>query len=172
VVNLLMRSRLKMNQKTMTRNDNFSAADEQWMQQALDLARTAAQQNEVPVGAILVLDQQLLGSGFNQPISSNDPTAHAEIMALRQAAGHLQNYRLINTTLYVTLEPCPMCAFALLHARVQRVVYASQDPKTGAFGGAIDLLAAHRWNHQLKCEQGLLAEPCGQLLRDFFKARR
>jgi len=150
----------------------FSEVDERWMLHALELAQQAAILNEVPVGAVLVLDQKLVGCGINQPISSNDPTAHAEIVALRQAGKALGNYRLINTTLYVTLEPCAMCAFALLHARVHRIVYAASDPKTGALGGAIDLFKAHQWNHSILCQHGLLDEPCGQLLRDFFKQRR
>lgn len=156
----------------MIQNHNFSAADEHWMKQAYELATQAATVQEVPVGAVLVLDQQLIGAGFNQPISTNDPTAHAEIVALRQAAAQLGNYRLLNSTLYVTLEPCPMCAFALLHARIQRIVYGCPDPKTGALGGAIDLYKAHKWNHSITCGQGLLAEQCAELLRGFFQARR
>lgn len=144
------------------------------MQHALNLAHTAAKQNEVPVGAIIVANQtqEILGTGYNQPIQSNDPTAHAEIIAMRQAAIKLKNYRLLDTTLYVTLEPCAMCAGAMLHARIKRLVFATHDPRTGAVGSSIDLFAAGKWNHSVQCAHGLLAEPCGQILRDFFKARR
>jgi len=156
----------------MIKSHNFSEADTRWMQQAYELATQAAAVQEVPVGAVLVLDQQLIGAGFNQPISAKDPSAHAEIVAIRQAALKLNNYRLLNTTLYVTLEPCAMCAFALLHARVRRIVYGCPDPKTGALGGAIDLYGAHKWNHQIDCELGLLSDQCRQLLQRFFQDRR
>lgn len=142
------------------------------MQHAFALAQQAASVGEVPVGAVLVHDDQIVGEGFNQPIGMHDPTAHAEILALRQAAHAVQNYRLINTTLYVTLEPCPMCAYALLHARVARLVYASKDPRTGACGGAIDLFNAASWNHKIICEQGPLTAECSTLLREFFQSRR
>jgi tRNA(adenine34) deaminase len=151
---------------------NFSAQDTTFMQHALQLARHANTVGEVPVGAIIVLNNQIISEGYNQPISKNDPTAHAEIIAMRNAAQHLQNYRLVGTTLYVTLEPCAMCAAAMLHARIERVVYAASDPKAGAMGGAIDLYKAHAWNHNPRCQGGLLAADCGTLLRQFFKQRR
>lgn len=156
---------------TLAKN-SFSAADQHWMQQALELAQQAATLDEVPVGAIIVLNEEIIGSGFNQPIREHDPTAHAEIIAMRQAAKKLKNYRLVDTTMYVTLEPCPMCAGAMLHARLKRLVFAAADPKAGALGSAIDLFSTHAWNHKLVCESGLLAEPCGELLREFFRKRR
>lgn len=154
------------------KNNFFTSEDTYWMQQALSLAHDAARADEVPVGAVIVKDEQLIGSGFNQPISTQDPTAHAEIVAMRSAAKFLNNYRLVDTTLYVTLEPCAMCAGAMLHARIKRLIYAASDPKAGAIGGVIDLYASTLWNHQVTCAGGLLAEPCGHVLREFFKARR
>lgn len=150
----------------------FSDFDQHCMQQALQLAQHAASVAEVPVGAVIALDNQIIATGYNQPISSHDPSAHAEIVAIRAAGIQLKNYRLVNTTLYVTLEPCHMCAGALLHARIKRIVYATPDPKAGAIGGAMDLYGAHAWNHKVQCEHGLLAEPSSQLLREFFQARR
>ncbi len=157
-----------------TPTNNFSEFDLYCMTRALELANNAAKLNEVPVGAILVTnhDSQIIGQGFNKPISTNDPTAHAEIIAIRQAAQALNNYRLVNTTLYVTLEPCAMCAGALLHARINRLVFATPDPKAGAIGGAMNLYSAAMWNHSISCAHGLLSEPCGNILREFFKARR
>lgn len=157
----------------MTQN-NFNDFDQQCMQRALQLAELAGNHNEVPIGAVITnnTDNAVIGEGFNQPISSNDPTAHAEIIALRNAGQTIKNYRLVNTTLYTTLEPCAMCAGALLHARINRLVFATPDPKAGAVGGAMQLYSAAMWNHSIKCEQGLLAEPCAHLLREFFKARR
>jgi len=153
---------------------SFTDFDLHCMQRALQLAAIAASKQEVPVGAVLVAkqDQQIIGEGFNCPISNNDPTAHAEIIALRQAAQKLHNYRLIDTTLYVTLEPCAMCAGAMLHARVKRLVFATVDQRAGAIGGAMDLFGAAVWNHSVECAHGLLAESSAALLRDFFKARR
>lgn len=150
----------------MSQNDIF------YMQQALDLAVYAQTINEVPVGAVLVFENKIIGTGYNQPISSHDPTAHAEIIALRAAAKSIKNYRLVDTTMYVTLEPCAMCAAAMLHARVKRIMYAAADLKTGALGGAIDLFKAHKWNHQIECSGGLLAETSAKLLQDFFRQRR
>lgn len=154
--------------------NNFTEFDLHCMEHALQLAATAGSKNEVPVGAVLVSnqDQQIIGEGYNQPITSNDPTAHAEIVAMRQAAQKLNNYRLVDTTLYVTLEPCAMCAGAMLHARIKRLVFATVDPRGGAVGGAMDLFGAAAWNHNVACEHGLLAEPCGEILRQFFQARR
>ncbi len=146
--------------------------DQYCMREALNLAAQAATQNEVPVGAVITLDQQIIARGANQPISHNDPTAHAEIVALRAAGQALNNYRLINTTMYVTLEPCVMCAGALLHARISRLVYATSDPKTGAMGGVIHLYDLHHWNHSIACEHGLMADESVKLLREFFQQRR
>lgn len=150
-----------------------NADDLPFMQRALALAAQAEAAGEVPVGAVLVRDGQVIGEGFNQPIGRHDPTAHAEVMALRDAGSTACNYRLPDTTLYVTLEPCPMCAGAIVHARVGRVVYAAADPRTGAAGSVFDLLPSdQRFNHRTACEGGLLADQAGQMLRDFFRARR
>jgi tRNA(adenine34) deaminase len=154
--------------------NNFSELDRSCMSRALVLAKNAAELGEVPVGAVLINnhDSQVIGEGFNKPISTNDPTAHAEIIAIRQAAQYINNYRLINTTMYVTLEPCAMCSGALLHARINRLIFATPDPKAGAIGGAMNLYSAATWNHSISCAHGLLAKPCGDILREFFKARR
>jgi tRNA(adenine34) deaminase len=146
--------------------------DRQFMQQALEQAHLAALAGEVPVGAVLVRDGEVVSKGFNQPITTHDPSAHAEMLALRQAALSEQNYRLPGTTLYVTLEPCAMCAGAMLHARVERVVYGAADPKTGAAGSVLDVFSSKQINHQTTAEGGVMGEECGQLLRDFFKERR
>lgn len=143
-----------------------------WMQQALNLAAQAQAAGEVPVGAIIVQDDVLLGEGFNQPISRNDATAHAEIIALQAACQKQQNYRLPGATLYVTLEPCIMCAGALVHARIERVVFAASEPKTGAAGSLLDVFSLPNLNHRVICESGVLAEQSSQLLRDFFRQRR
>ncbi len=158
----------------MILTNNFTDFDISCMNRALQLANSAAAMNEVPVGAVLVTNQnsKIIGEGFNKSISTNDPTAHAEIIAIRQAAQKINNYRLINTTLYVTLEPCAMCAGALLHARINRLIFATLDPKSGAISSAMKLYSAAAWNHRVSCEYGLLAEPCGHILREFFKARR
>ncbi|MCF1184855.1 tRNA adenosine(34) deaminase TadA [Marichromatium gracile] len=143
------------------------------MRHALRLAERAAQQGEVPVGAVLVRDGQCIGEGWNRPIADNDPSAHAEIQALRDAGRRLANYRLPETRLYVTLEPCVMCAGAIVHARVGAVVYGATDPKAGACGSVFDLLPSDaRFNHRTECRGGVLAADCGELLRDFFRARR
>jgi tRNA(adenine34) deaminase len=146
--------------------------DLQFMQQALNQAKLAAAAGEVPVGAVLVRDGQVISSGFNQPISNSDPSAHAEMMALRSAAQDESNYRLPGTTLYVTLEPCTMCAGAMLHARVERVVFGAADPKTGAAGSVLNVFSEKQINHQTQVEGGIMSEECGQILRDFFKERR
>jgi tRNA(adenine34) deaminase len=150
----------------------FSSDDERWMREALALARHAEAAGEVPVGAVLVQDGRVVGRGWNQPISSHDPTSHAEIVALRDAAAQLNNYRLPGTTMYVTLEPCMMCAGAMLHARLARVVFGARDPKTGAAGSVFDLLATDRLNHCIAVAGGLLADECGRLLSAFFARRR
>lgn len=142
------------------------------MREALDLARQAASLDEVPVGAVLVLDGEIVGRGFNQPISRHDPTAHAEIMALRDAAQRIGNYRLPDSTLYVTLEPCVMCSGAIMHARVGRVVFGASDPKTGAAGSVVDLYAEERLNHHASIEGGILAGESASLLSGFFASRR
>ncbi len=146
--------------------------DRQFMQQALEQAQLAANAGEVPVGAVLVRNGQVVSKAFNQPISHHDPSAHAEMLVLRQAALAEQNYRLPGTTLYVTLEPCTMCAGAILHARVDRVVFGAPDPKTGAAGSVLDAFASKQINHQTRIEGGIMSDECGQLLRSFFKERR
>ena len=146
--------------------------DEKWMRHALTLAEKAQQQDEVPVGAVIVHENNLIGEGWNQPISSNDPTAHAEIQAIRAACSNNNNYRLPNTTLYVTLEPCLMCTGAIIHSRIARLVFAAKEPKTGAIVSGFDVLNNNRLNHHVQCEHGLLSEQSSQLLRQFFKARR
>ena len=144
------------------------------MRRALELARSAEIAGEVPVGAVLVAsDGQIIGEGWNRPIGADDPTAHAEIVALRAAANAEGNYRLPGTTLYVTLEPCPMCAGAIVHARVERVVFGAVDPRSGAAGSVFDLLPSdERFNHYTRCEGGVLAQESTDMLRRFFRARR
>ena len=146
--------------------------DTDFMLEALALAREAAACDEVPVGAVVVQAGVIVGRGFNQPILRHDPTAHAEVMALRDAAARLGNYRLPDCTLYVTLEPCAMCVGAIMHARIERVVFGANDPKTGACGSVIDLPADPRLNHHAEVTGGLLAAECGSLLSAFFAARR
>ena len=146
--------------------------DAGWMAKALELARKAEQAGEVPVGAILVKDDQLIAEGWNQPITSLDATSHAEIIAMREAGKKLNNYRLIDTTMYVTLEPCSMCVGAMIHARVAKVVYGAAEPRTGALGGAFNLLEANLHNHIFTVESGVLAEESKALLQNFFRSRR
>jgi len=146
--------------------------DRQFMQQALEQAGLAALAGEVPVGAVIVRDGEVISKAFNKPITNHDPSAHAEMLALRQAALSAENYRLPGTTLYVTLEPCTMCAGAILHARVDRVVYGAVDAKTGAAGSVLYVFSSKQNKHQTVIECGMMAEECGQLLRDFFKERR
>ena len=146
--------------------------DEYWMRQALRLALRAQEEGEVPVGALLVLDNQVIGEGWNRPIGRHDPTAHAEIMALRQGGAVLQNYRLLNATLYVTLEPCVMCAGAMVHSRIRRLVYGAADVKTGAAGSLADILRHPGMNHQVEILSGVLAEECAVTLSNFFRMRR
>lgn len=147
-------------------------ADEDFMREALEQARQAGACGEVPVGAVVVLDGQIVGRGFNQPIGRHDPTAHAEVMALRDAAQRLGNYRLPGCELYVTLEPCAMCSGAIMHARIRRVVFGARDPKTGVAGSVIDLFEESRLNHHATIEGGLMADECGGMLSAFFAARR
>lgn len=142
------------------------------MREAISLARSAECLGEVPVGALVVRDGTIVGRGFNSPIGESDPTAHAEILALRDAARNLENYRLPGCELFVTLEPCAMCAGAILHSRIARVVYGARDPKTGVHGSVVDLFAVERLNHHTEIVGGVLAEECSQLLSSFFAARR
>ena len=149
-----------------------NALDLFWMQHALELAHRAESEGEVPVGAVVVYDEQVIGEGWNRPIKDNDPTAHAEIMALRSAAQKINNYRLLDTTLYVTLEPCIMCTGAIIHSRVKRVVYGATDPKAGASESAFTILGTDCLNHQVNVERGVLAEECSQVLTNFFRNKR
>jgi tRNA(adenine34) deaminase len=146
--------------------------DVQFMRHALALARKAAELGEVPVGAVLVKDGAIIGEGYNRPIGDRDPSAHAEMIALRAAAQRLGNYRLPGTTLYVTLEPCIMCAGAIVHARVERLVFGAGDPKAGAVESVYDVIAVPRLNHVVQWTGGILENECGSLLREFFRARR
>ena len=146
--------------------------DEDFMRAALEQARIAGSCDEVPVGAVVVLEGEIAGRGFNQPIGRNDPTAHAEVMALRDAGTRLGNYRLPGCELYVTLEPCAMCSGAIMHSRIARVVFGARDPKTGVAGSVIDLFAELRLNHHAQISGGVLADECGSLLSGFFAARR
>ena len=148
--------------------------DEFWMRHALDLAQRAQHQDdEIPVGAVIVsAEGELLGEGWNRNISESDPTAHAEVVAMRNAGAKVGNYRLLGTTLYVTLEPCPMCAMAMIHARVGRVVFGAIDPKTGAAGSVFDLLSDPRHNHRVEVQGGVLAEEASRRLTNYFRAKR
>jgi len=146
--------------------------DEFFMREAISLARAAECLGEVPVGAVVVLNGEIVGRGFNTPIGESDPTAHAEIAALRDAARNLNNYRLPGCELFVTLEPCAMCAGAIMHSRIARVIYGARDPKTGVHGSVVDLFGVERLNHHAVVEGGLLADECSQILSDFFASRR
>ena len=152
--------------------DIATEEDIMWMRHALTLADKAESIGEVPVGACVVLNGELIGEGFNTPITDNDPSAHAELRAVKEAAAAVQNYRLIDATLYVTLEPCSMCAGMLVHARVKRVVFGAKDAKTGAAGSVMNLLQHPALNHQLEIVSGVLAEECASKLSDFFRKRR
>ncbi|MBL4608106.1 MAG: tRNA adenosine(34) deaminase TadA [Pseudomonadales bacterium] len=146
--------------------------DQKWMEYALKLAQKAQAIDEVPVGAVLVKGDEIIGEGWNQVISSSDPTAHAEVVALRDAAKRLDNYRVIDTTLYVTLEPCAMCVGALIHGRIRRLVYATSEPKNGAVSSQISLLELHDFNHHIDVTSGVLADQASDLLTLFFKNKR
>lgn len=146
--------------------------DTQFMQLALTLAKEAASLGEVPVGAVIVKDGKVIGQGANAPIRLNDPSAHAEMLAIRHAASHLGNYRLVDCTLYVTLEPCAMCAGVIQHARISRLVYGAHDPKTGACGSVVNLMHEPMLNHHTQMQSGLMAEDCAHVLRSFFADRR
>ena len=152
--------------------DIATKEDIMWMRHALTLADKAESIGEVPVGACVVLNGELIGEGFNTPITDNDPSAHAELRAVKEAAAAVQNYRLIDATLYVTLEPCSMCAGMLVHARVKRVVFGAKDAKTGAAGSVMNLLQHPALNHQLEVVSGVLADECANKLSDFFRKRR
>jgi len=146
--------------------------DIEYMQIALQLAQEAAVAGEVPVGAIVVKNGEIIGRGYNAPITTHDPSAHAEIRAMRDAAIHLANYRLVDCTLYVTLEPCAMCSGAIQHARIAKVIYGASDPKTGACGSVVNLMAEPKLNHHTEISGGILAEECGAMLSNFFASRR
>ncbi|MEK8017117.1 MAG: tRNA adenosine(34) deaminase TadA [Candidatus Parabeggiatoa sp.] len=148
------------------------SSDEDWMREALRLATFAASLGEIPVGAVVVQGNACIAEGWNQSISDHDPTGHAEIVALRKAAQYLNNYRLVDSTLYVTLEPCVMCAGAIIQARVKRVVFGAYDPKAGAAGSRFDILRDTRHNHHVECVSRVLATPCSDCLKHFFKNRR
>ena len=146
--------------------------DEAFMRRALELAQRAQEEGEVPVGAVVVLEERIIGEGWNRPIAASDPTAHAEIQAMRAASSALSNYRLTGATLYVTLEPCVMCAGAMFQARIGRVVFGASDPKAGAAGSVVDLFKNDKLNHHAKIQGGVLAGECGALLSRFFASRR
>lgn len=147
-------------------------SDSYYLHQALELAQHAENQGEVPVGALLVFDHEIIAKGWNQPIGNVDPTAHAEIMVLRQAAQHIRNYRLLDTTLYVTLEPCAMCIGAIIHARVKRLVFGAYDPRAGAVSSVFSIPKAPQLNHQVEILGGVMHDECSELLRRFFKGKR
>lgn len=153
-------------------NNELESPDIHWMRRALELAQLAAREGEVPVGAVLVKEGELIAEGYNRPIAENDPSGHAEMRVLRMAGKVMSNYRLSGTTLYVTLEPCPMCAGALVHARVERVVYATADPRTGAAGSVFNILQSEVLNHRCEVSGGVLAEESAKLLQAFFRHRR
>ena len=146
--------------------------DADWMRRALTLAARAEAEGEVPVGALVVRGEEMLGEGWNRPVASHDPTAHAEIVALRQAAERIGDYRLGGATLYVTLEPCPMCAAAIAHARIARLVFGAWDPRQGAAGSVFNLVASNAMNHRVDAFCGVLSEDCGAMLKRFFATRR
>jgi tRNA(adenine34) deaminase len=146
--------------------------DEKYMRRAIALAEQGEQLGEVPVGAVIICDDEIIGEGFNQPITSHDPTAHAEVVALRLAAKHIENYRLVNSTLYVTLEPCTMCVGALIHARIARLVFGTTEPKAGVVISQAELINSSYFNHRINVQGGVLAETCQHQLSDFFRHRR
>jgi len=153
-------------------SDAVTAFDRSMMRRALALAGKAREAGEVPVGAVVVVDGEIVGEGWNHPVGSHDPTAHAEMQAIREAGHRIGNYRLVGANLYVTLEPCAMCAGAMVHARIARLVYGAADPKTGAAGSVFDIVRSPLLNHQVRVDGGVMAEECGDLLREFFRSRR
>jgi tRNA(adenine34) deaminase len=169
---MVERQRCSENSTFAPSKEDSPSTDEHWMRHALNLAHKAAAQGEVPVGAVIIDDNALLAEGWNRPIQDHDPSAHAEIVALRAAGEALENYRLVNTTLYVTIEPCTMCAGAIMHARVKRLVYGAADPKAGADASVFNLLQDSRFNHRVQVVGGVLAEECGALLSEFFRDKR
>jgi len=146
--------------------------DKQYMRRALELAKQGEALGEVPVGAVIVKDDQIIGEGFNQPISSHDPTAHAEVVALRGAASRIENYRLTGCTLYVTIEPCTMCAGSLIHARIKRLVFGATEPKSGVVGSNDNALLLPHFNHTIETVSGVLADDCSAIMSNFFASRR
>ena len=155
-----------------TPDPELSTPDSRYMLRAMELAARAEADGEVPVGALVVLDGNIIGEGWNRPIGNHDPSAHAEIVAMRAACARLGNYRLTGAILYVTLEPCPMCAGAIVHARIARVVYGATDPLAGSAGSVFDLLGSSKLNHRAAVQGGVLAEQCSQQLKTFFQVRR
>jgi tRNA(adenine34) deaminase len=147
-------------------------SENQWMRLALDQARIAAASGEVPVGAIIVKDGEVIGAGHNRNLLDNDPTAHAEIVALRQAAARMRNHRLVGCEMFVTIEPCAMCSGALVHARLARLIYGASDPKAGAVSSVMQVINHPSLNHQMEVTAGVLAEECSEILRAFFQSRR
>ncbi|MEH6358168.1 MAG: tRNA adenosine(34) deaminase TadA [Pseudomonadales bacterium] len=156
----------------MTELETQQQTHEHYMRRALELAKQGEALGEVPVGAVIVKDDKIIGEGFNQPISSCDPTAHAEVVALRDAASRIENYRLIDCTLYVTIEPCTMCAGSLIHARIKRLVFGATEPKAGVVGSNDNALLLPHFNHSIETVSGILAEECSTAMSDFFAARR
>jgi tRNA(adenine34) deaminase len=167
-----MTFKVEARRKAEVSSGSAVVTDELHMQEALALARKAAEEGEVPVGAVVVKDGNVIGRGYNRPVSKNDPTAHAEIVALREAGAATGNYRLAGCTLYVTIEPCAMCAGAIMHARIGRLVYGAADPKAGACGSVVNLFADSRLNHHAQVTGGIKADAAGKLMQDFFAARR
>lgn len=157
---------------TQPAETDFSVADERFMRRAIELANVAQSYNEIPVGAVVVFNNKIIGEGFNQSIMNNDPSAHAEMMAIRDAGKNIENYRLVNCTLYVTLEPCSMCTGLLVHSRINKLIFASTDFKTGACGSAFTLMNHENHNHKIEVKSGILATECSTMLSNFFKRRR
>lgn len=147
-------------------------SDIDFMQRAIELAKHAEKNNEVPIGAVVVLNNEIIGEGWNCPIKTHDPTMHAEIMALRNAANKIKNYRLVETSLYVTLEPCLMCVGAMLHARIKRLIFGARDPKTGAIVSTMQILDENKFNHKIEYIGDILGDDCGKILSEFFQKRR
>mgnify|MGYP002633917015 FL=1 len=156
----------------MALSNNLLKTDKFYMTRALELAAQAGAAGEVPVGALVVRDGQVIGEGYNQPISAIDPTAHAEIVAMRNAAAHIGNYRLIDCDLYVTIEPCTMCVGAMIHARVQRVIFGAKEPRAGALASQLQLMENKHFNHVIEWRGGLMEKDCGDLISDFFRRKR
>lgn len=161
-----------MNGSNSTQDFMRSTDDSRWMQAALEQARLASDAGEVPVGAVVISNGEIAGRGHNRNLLDNDPTAHAEIVALREAAARIGNYRLTGCTLYATIEPCAMCAGAMIHARIARLVYGASDPKAGAAGSVLEVINHPRLNHQMEVTAGVMEKECGDLLRSFFQSRR